>query len=178
MPVVLMVATPLSVFRNGGPRPSMEGAAGRLRRPEGRGHMDKHSLSHTSWECVYHVVWIPKYRRKVLYGEMRREIGQILRALAERFILIAAAMMPVQSFTNACYFTMRSGGKTFVTFLFDSVFLWVVSIPLAFVLSRFTALPIVPLYFVCQAVDIIKCVIGFVMVRRGVWIHNFVTAEK
>ena len=101
-----------------------------------------------------------------------------VRALAERFILIAAAMMPVQSFTNACYFTMRSGGKTFVTFLFDSVFLWVVSIPLAFVLSRFTALPIVPLYFVCQAVDIIKCVIGFVMVRRGVWIHNFVTAEK
>ena len=84
MPVVLMVATPLSVFRNGGPRPSMEGAAGRLRRPEGRGHMDKHSLSHTSWECVYHVVWIPKYRRKVLYGEMRREIGQTLRALAER----------------------------------------------------------------------------------------------
>ena len=101
-----------------------------------------------------------------------------VRTLAERFILIAAAMMPVQSFTNACYFTMRSGGKTFVTFLFDSVFLWVVSIPLAFVLSRFTALPIVPLYFVCQAVDIVKCVIGFVMVRRGVWIHNFVTAEK
>lgn len=46
--------------------------------------MDKHSLSHTSWDCVYHVVWIPKYRRKVLYGEARREIGEILRMLAER----------------------------------------------------------------------------------------------
>ena len=101
-----------------------------------------------------------------------------VRALAERFILIVAALMPVQAFTNACYFTMRSGGKTFVTFLFDSVFLWVVSIPLAFVLSRFTSLPIVPLYFLCQAVDILKCVVGFVMVKRGVWIHNFVTAEK
>ena len=101
-----------------------------------------------------------------------------VRALAERFILIVAALMPVQAFTNACYFTMRSGGKTFVTFLFDSVFLWVVSIPLAFVLSRFTSLPIVPLYFICQAVDILKCVVGFVMVKRGVWIHNFVTAEK
>ena len=54
----------------------------------------------------------------------------------------------------------------------------VVSIPLAFVLSRFTSLPIVPLYFLCQAVDILKCVVGFVMVKRGVWIHNFVTAEK
>lgn len=46
--------------------------------------MEKHSLSHTSWECVYHVVWIPKYRRKVLYGEARREVGEILRMLTGR----------------------------------------------------------------------------------------------
>ena len=46
--------------------------------------MDKDSLSHTSWDCVYHVVWIPKYRRKVLYGETRREVGEILRMLVSR----------------------------------------------------------------------------------------------
>ena len=46
--------------------------------------MDKHSLSHTGRECVYRIVWIPKYRRKVLYGETRREVGEMLRALAER----------------------------------------------------------------------------------------------
>jgi REP-associated tyrosine transposase len=40
------------------------------------------SLSHTVWECKYHVVWIPKYRRKVLYGELRRHLGAILRELA------------------------------------------------------------------------------------------------
>jgi putative transposase len=40
------------------------------------------SLSHTVWECKYHVVWIPKYRRKVLYGELRRHLGSILRELA------------------------------------------------------------------------------------------------
>ena len=45
--------------------------------------MDKHSLSHASWECVYHIVWIPKYRRKVLYGETRREVGEILRMLVD-----------------------------------------------------------------------------------------------
>jgi putative transposase len=39
-------------------------------------------LSHTVWECKYHVVWIPKYRRKVLYGELRRHLGTILRELA------------------------------------------------------------------------------------------------
>ena len=46
--------------------------------------MEKHSLSHTSWECVYHVVWIPKYRRKVLWGEVKTEIGQIIRMLVDR----------------------------------------------------------------------------------------------
>ena len=46
--------------------------------------MDKDSLSHTSWDCVYHVVWIPKYRRKVLCGETRREVGEIPGMLAGR----------------------------------------------------------------------------------------------
>ena len=42
---------------------------------------DTHSLSHTKWNCKYHVVFAPKYRRKVFYGEKRLEIGQILRQL-------------------------------------------------------------------------------------------------
>ena len=39
------------------------------------------SLSHTSWNCKYHVIFAPKYRRKVFHGEKRREIGEILRTL-------------------------------------------------------------------------------------------------
>ena len=46
--------------------------------------MPQQSLSHTSWDCVYHVVWIPKYRRKVMYGQFRREIVGIIRDLAAR----------------------------------------------------------------------------------------------
>ncbi|OGA16221.1 MAG: transposase [Betaproteobacteria bacterium RIFCSPLOWO2_02_FULL_63_19] len=46
--------------------------------------MDEYeSLSHTRWECTYHVVFIPKYRRKVLYGELRRHLGEVFRRLAE-----------------------------------------------------------------------------------------------
>ena len=41
------------------------------------------SLSHVKWECKYHVVFIPKYRKKVFYGRMRRKIGQILRELCK-----------------------------------------------------------------------------------------------
>ena len=42
---------------------------------------DIHSLSHTKWECKYHIVFAPKYRRKVFYDEERYEIGKILREL-------------------------------------------------------------------------------------------------
>jgi len=43
----------------------------------------KQSLSHTVWECKYHIVWVPKRRRKVIYGQLRRDVGQIIRKLCE-----------------------------------------------------------------------------------------------
>ena len=85
--------------------------------------------------------------------------------------------MPINAFMNVSYFTLRSGGKTIVTFFFDSVFIWVASIPVAYTLSRFTDIPIVQLYFMCQMVDLIKCAIGFVLVKKGVWIQNIVLEE-
>jgi len=43
----------------------------------------KRSLSHTVWECKYHIVWVPKNRRKIVYGKLREELGKILRRLCE-----------------------------------------------------------------------------------------------
>ena len=40
------------------------------------------SLNHIKWDCKYHLVWIPKYRKKVLYGQLRKELGAVLRELA------------------------------------------------------------------------------------------------
>ena len=45
---------------------------------------DSETLSHTKWDCKYHVVFIPKYRRKALYHELRRHLGEVFRALAEQ----------------------------------------------------------------------------------------------
>ena len=42
------------------------------------------SLSHTAWDCKYHVVWIPKYRRKVLYGKIRQYLGDVFHELARQ----------------------------------------------------------------------------------------------
>lgn len=45
--------------------------------------MDNQSIAHTRWNCTYHIVIIPKYRRKIMYGEVRKDIGEILRKLCE-----------------------------------------------------------------------------------------------
>ena len=98
-----------------------------------------------------------------------------VKAIASRMLLVSAAMMPVNAFTNSCYFTLRSGGKTIVTFIFDSFFVWIVCVPTAFILSRFTSVPILPMFICVQALDLIKCVIGFIMVKRRAWVRNLVS---
>ena len=97
------------------------------------------------------------------------------RTLAKYFIMLTAFFMPQNAFLHATYFTLRSGGKTIVTFLFDSVFIWVVSVTIAFTLSRFTGLPVLAIYAMVQAADMMKCVIGFILVKKGVWLQNIVS---
>lgn len=100
-----------------------------------------------------------------------------VRTLATQLTLVIAAAAPLHAFLNASYFTLRSGGKTVLTFLFDSGYVWCVNLLLAFLLTRLTSLPIVPIYAICQFVDIVKCVVGYVLVHRGIWIRN-ITAER
>jgi putative MATE family efflux protein len=101
-----------------------------------------------------------------------------IRNLAVRMILAAAVCMPVNALANACYFTLRSGGKVWITVLFDSVYVWVFSVPVAFILSRFTSIPVVPLYFTCLSLEIGKCIIGVTMIRKGIWINNIVENQR
>lgn len=108
-----------------------------------------------------------------LFPKMYNTTEQV-KNLAAGFIRVGAGCMPIHAFMHAAYFTLRSGGKTLITFCFDSVYLWVVSTPLAFVLSRYTALPILALYLCVQLIDLIKCAIGFVMVKKGIWLNNIV----
>ena len=97
-----------------------------------------------------------------------------VRQIATEVLIIGAAMMPLHAFANSCYFTLRSGGKTFITFLFDSGSVWLLSIPVAFILAYRTGVPIVPFFTVIEALNLVKCVIGTVMVRRRHWVVNLV----
>ncbi len=97
-----------------------------------------------------------------------------VRNLATQIILLQAFFMPQNAFIHATYFTLRSGGKTIVTFLFDSVFVWLVSVPVAYVLSRYTDLYVVAILAAIQICDWIKCIIGFILVKKGVWLNNII----
>ena len=97
-----------------------------------------------------------------------------VKALAVRLLWVQAVMMPSHGYTNACYFTLRCGGKTIITFLFDSAFVWVVCMPAAFLLTRLTALPILPIVVIVNALDLIKCAVGFFLVRSRRWVNNLV----
>lgn len=97
-----------------------------------------------------------------------------IKLLATSFIAVSAIIMPLYSFSHVSYFTLRSGGKTMVTFLFDSVFTWVIVVPTAFLLANYTGLGIVSVYFLVQATELIKVVIGYFMVRSDVWLVQMV----
>ncbi|MCQ2538795.1 MAG: MATE family efflux transporter, partial [Lachnospiraceae bacterium] len=95
-----------------------------------------------------------------------------VKEIAAKLILISAIMMPVQGYLHSTYFTVRSGGKTLITFLFDSFFLWVVIIPVAWILTHKTNLDIVYIYLYVQLCDIIKCIVGTIIVKSGIWARN------
>lgn len=101
-----------------------------------------------------------------------------VKDLATVLLRISALCMPLMGFTHASYFTLRSGGKTVITFLFDSVFQVGVNLPVAYVLSRFTDMPIAMMYFCVQMLEGIKCIIGFILVKKGVWINNIIQTEE
>lgn len=97
-----------------------------------------------------------------------------VRKYGQWFIIVTALFFPIQGFLNSLYFTLRSGGKTIVTFLFDSVYTWAIPIPLALCLCFYTQLPILGVFVIVQAADIIKLIVGYVLIQKGMWISNIV----
>ena len=80
--------------------------------------------------------------------------------------------MPLHAYIMPAYFTLRSGGKTLITFLYDSGFIWALMLPLAFILTRFTDMAILPVYILTSSVDILKCAVGVVLIRKSNWTQN------
>ena len=100
--------------------------------------------------------------------------SQQIRSMAGVMIRINAMVMPLQAFLHATYFTIRSGGRTWITFLFDSAYTWCVAIPFAFCIVHLTSLHIILIYSMYCSLDIIKAVVGLILLKRGIWVRNIV----
>lgn len=95
-----------------------------------------------------------------------------VRHIAGLVIRITACCMPIHGFLHATYFAIRSGGKTVITFLFDSVYLWVIAFPFAYFLAHYTGLSIGPMFLSCQLIDLLKVAVGYFIFRSGIWARN------
>ena len=101
-----------------------------------------------------------------------------VRAIAAYMMIVSALTMPFCAYAHSAYFTMRSGGKVLITLLFDSVYMWVIVIPISFVMSRFTSVNIMVLFAVCQCTEVLKAIFGYVLLRRGTWVRQLVADES
>ena len=100
-----------------------------------------------------------------------------VKKLATAFLRVTGALMPLFGLCHSLYFTIRAGGRTFITFLFDSAFLMVIGVPLAYILTRYTDIDIVTVYAICEGTALIKVLIGFAISASGVWMRNIVDDE-
>ena len=92
--------------------------------------------------------------------------------MASRLLIVTACAMPLYAFAHCSYFTLRSGGKTIITFLFDSGYTWAVSVPLALLMVRVLKTDVYAAYATVEAANIIKCTVGYFFVRSGRWVQN------
>ncbi|MCR4622208.1 MAG: MATE family efflux transporter [Clostridiales bacterium] len=100
------------------------------------------------------------------------------KKLASHLLRANAIVMPLNAFTHCTYFTLRAGGKTFITFLFDSVYTWLLPVPLSFFLVTFTNMDIVPIVELVHAMELIKVTVGYILLKKGIWIHNIVENQE
>ena len=101
-----------------------------------------------------------------------------IRHLATQLMMVAGLFFPMYAFNMQCYFTLRAGGVTFATVLFDSVFLWSIMIPLGFSLTHLTTTTILLVYFFVQLSELIKSGIGYAMIKKGIWLKNIVAKPQ
>ena len=105
------------------------------------------------------------------------EVSGEVRELATKLMWVSACIMPLDSFANAAYFTLRSGGQATITMIFDSGFVWAAFVPVAYILANFTNVPIIPLYITVNALTFFKDVLGFIFVKRKKWLKNIVSEQ-
>ena len=93
-------------------------------------------------------------------------------------MIVSGLTMPFSAFANAAYFTLRSGGKIFITILFDSVYMWAVVIPTTAIFAYLTDINILWLFAIGQGVDTLKMIFGIIFLKHGGWVNTLVVKTE
>lgn len=101
-----------------------------------------------------------------------------VRSLSAFMIVVSSCAMPFFAYAHAAYFTLRSGGRVGITLLFDSVYMWTVVIPTVALLANFTSISIYALYIVGTVAEMLKCVLGFIVLRKINWARRLVADDQ
>ena len=101
-----------------------------------------------------------------------------VRRLATSLMTVMGSFMALYAYTMATYYIVRAGGKTLITMLTDSGYVWIFQLPAAYVISRFTDVPIIPFYLMIQSLQLVKVTMGTYFVRKGIWLQNIVSEEE
>ena len=102
-------------------------------------------------------------------------VSEEIRDMTRQMLIIAGLALPIHSFAHVAYFTIRSGGRTVITFFFDALYTWVITVAFAYILTHFTDLSIIQIYFCVQFIDILKVIIGLLMLRSDFCARNVVS---
>ena len=108
------------------------------------------------------------------YIPLLYEVEPAVRDIAAKLLIVSGIALPMHSLVHGIYFAVRSGGKTVITFLFDSVYTWAIPAVIAFCLATFTTLDIIQIYFIVQISDAIKMTIGLLMLKSGFWANTII----
>lgn len=107
-----------------------------------------------------------------LIPSMFVEVSLDQKQIATQLIVVYASFLWAFSLSTGVYMTLRAGGKSLLTFLLDSGTMWVLVVPLAWILVTYTSLPLVWIYVFIQSTDVLKSAIGLLLIRRGTWVKN------
>ncbi len=105
------------------------------------------------------------------------ETGDTARSLASYMMIVLGILLPFDAYSNGAYFTLRSGGRIFITMLFDSVFMWAVIVPICWAVANFTDVSIFALFAIGQGCDCLKTLISFIFLHTVKWENTLVGAE-
>ena len=97
-----------------------------------------------------------------------------IRSLATSLIIVVGITMFCSAIANVSYFTLRAGGKTWITFAFDAGFTWLGSVPAAYYLCHYTLLSVPVVFFLVSLIELIKGFVGIALVKQGRWVVNIV----